>query len=71
MKIDYQLEFKKQLLTNISLVRDEINNTDFVFKITNHAEKFGREFETAYLGYEAKAASGELKLFKKIQAFFK
>ena len=45
MKIDYQLEFKKQLLTNISLVRDEINNTDFVFKITNHAEKFGREFD--------------------------
>ena len=31
-------------------------------------DKFGKEFETAYLGYEAKAASGELKLFKKIQA---
>ncbi|MBI4190274.1 MAG: ribonucleoside-diphosphate reductase subunit alpha [Betaproteobacteria bacterium] len=31
-------------------------------------DKFGRAFETAYLGYEAKAARGELKLFKKIPA---
>jgi ribonucleoside-diphosphate reductase alpha chain len=31
-------------------------------------DKFGKVFEKAYLGYEAKAASGELKLFKKIPA---
>ncbi len=31
-------------------------------------DKFGAEFEVAYLGYEAKVASGELKLFKKIPA---
>ena len=31
-------------------------------------EKFGKAFEEAYTGYEAKAARGELKLFKKIQA---
>ncbi|KAF1047241.1 MAG: Ribonucleoside-diphosphate reductase 1 subunit alpha [Herbaspirillum frisingense] len=31
-------------------------------------DKFGRAFEEAYTGYEAKAASGELKLFKKVQA---
>ncbi len=31
-------------------------------------DKFGRAFEEAYLGYEAKAARGELKLFKKVQA---
>ncbi|MGV3652744.1 MAG: ribonucleoside-diphosphate reductase subunit alpha, partial [Noviherbaspirillum sp.] len=31
-------------------------------------DKYGRAFEEAYLGYEAKAASGELKLFKKVQA---
>ena len=31
-------------------------------------DKFGRAFEEAYIGYEAKAARGELKLFKKIQA---
>ena len=31
-------------------------------------EKFGAEFERAYIAYEAKAASGELKLFKKIPA---
>ena len=31
-------------------------------------DKFGRAFEQAYLGYEAKVASGELKLFKKVQA---
>ena len=31
-------------------------------------EKFGAEFERTYLAYEAKVASGELKLFKKVQA---
>jgi len=31
-------------------------------------DKFGAEFERAYLGYEAKAASGELKLFRKVAA---
>ncbi|MDZ4201279.1 MAG: ribonucleoside-diphosphate reductase subunit alpha [Gallionella sp.] len=31
-------------------------------------EKFGAEFERAYVAYEAKAARGELKLFKKIPA---
>jgi ribonucleoside-diphosphate reductase alpha chain len=31
-------------------------------------DKVGRAFEQAYLGYEAKAASGELRLFKKVQA---
>jgi ribonucleoside-diphosphate reductase alpha chain len=31
-------------------------------------DKVGQEFETAYAGYEAKAARGELRLFKKIQA---
>ncbi|RFB67223.1 MULTISPECIES: ribonucleoside-diphosphate reductase subunit alpha [unclassified Herbaspirillum] len=31
-------------------------------------DKFGRAFEEAYIGYEAKAARGELKLFKKIAA---
>ena len=31
-------------------------------------EKFGKAFEQAYLGYEDKAASGELKLFKKVPA---
>jgi ribonucleoside-diphosphate reductase alpha chain len=31
-------------------------------------DKYGRAFEEAYLGYEAKAARGELKLFKKVQA---
>ena len=31
-------------------------------------DKVGKAFEAAYLGYEAKAARGELKLFKKIQA---
>jgi ribonucleoside-diphosphate reductase alpha chain len=31
-------------------------------------DKFGAEFERAYLAYEAKVASGELKLFKKVQA---
>jgi ribonucleoside-diphosphate reductase alpha chain len=31
-------------------------------------DKYGRAFEQAYLGYERKTASGELKLFKKIPA---
>ncbi|MBC7501294.1 MAG: ribonucleoside-diphosphate reductase subunit alpha [Herminiimonas sp.] len=31
-------------------------------------DKVGRAFEQAYLGYEARAARGELPLFKKIQA---
>ena len=31
-------------------------------------DKFGRAFEQAYIGYEAKAARGDLKLFKKIPA---
>lgn len=31
-------------------------------------DKFGKAFEVAYCGYEAKAANGELKLFKKVQA---
>jgi ribonucleoside-diphosphate reductase alpha chain len=31
-------------------------------------DKYGRAFEEAYLGYEKKAASGELKLFKTIPA---
>ncbi len=31
-------------------------------------DKFGKDFEQAYLAYEAKTVSGELKLFKRIQA---
>ena len=31
-------------------------------------DKFGRDFEEAYAGYEAKVARGEIKLFKKIPA---
>jgi ribonucleoside-diphosphate reductase alpha chain len=31
-------------------------------------DKFGADFERAYTAYEAKAASGELKLFKKVPA---
>jgi ribonucleoside-diphosphate reductase alpha chain len=31
-------------------------------------DKYGREFEQAYLGYEARVASGDLKLFKKMPA---
>ncbi|NYT66596.1 ribonucleoside-diphosphate reductase subunit alpha [Alcaligenaceae bacterium] len=31
-------------------------------------DKYGREFEQAYLGYEAKIARGELTLYKKIPA---
>src|SRR4051812_36737231 len=31
-------------------------------------DKVGKAFETAYLGYEAKAAAGEMRVFKKVQA---
>lgn len=31
-------------------------------------EKYGRAFETAYINYEAKAARGEIALFKRVQA---
>ena len=31
-------------------------------------DKFGAEFERAYLGYEAKVESGQLKLFRKVSA---
>jgi ribonucleoside-diphosphate reductase alpha chain len=31
-------------------------------------DKYGKAFETAYLGYEEKVARGELKLFKKVPA---
>ena len=31
-------------------------------------DKFGKAFEIAYTGYEAKAARGEMKLFKKVPA---
>jgi ribonucleoside-diphosphate reductase alpha chain len=31
-------------------------------------DKVGRAFEAAYTGYEAKAARGEMRLFKKVQA---
>ncbi|MBK8064224.1 MAG: ribonucleoside-diphosphate reductase subunit alpha [Betaproteobacteria bacterium] len=31
-------------------------------------DSFGKAFETAYLAYEAKAAAGQLKLFKKVPA---
>jgi len=31
-------------------------------------DKFGSEFEKAYVAYEEKAAKGELKLFRKVQA---
>ncbi len=31
-------------------------------------DKVGKAFEAAYVGYEAKAAHGELRLFKKVQA---
>ena len=31
-------------------------------------DKYGHEFEKAYLGYEARVASGDLKLFKKMPA---
>jgi ribonucleoside-diphosphate reductase alpha chain len=31
-------------------------------------DKFGRAFESAYTAYEAKAARGEIRLFKKVQA---
>ena len=31
-------------------------------------DKFGSEFERAYIAYETKVASGEIKLYKKVQA---
>jgi len=31
-------------------------------------DKFGKDFEAAYTGYEAKVASGEIKLYKKMPA---
>lgn len=31
-------------------------------------DKYGQQFEQAYLAYEAKAANGEMPLFKKVQA---
>jgi ribonucleoside-diphosphate reductase alpha chain len=31
-------------------------------------DKFGKDFEQAYLAYEAKTVSGELKLYKRVQA---
>ncbi|MEW6678444.1 MAG: ribonucleoside-diphosphate reductase subunit alpha [Pseudomonadota bacterium] len=31
-------------------------------------DKYGRDFEAAYLAYEDKAARGEIKVFKKVQA---
>lgn len=36
--------------------------------VTDLHEKFGRAFETAYINYEAKAARGEITVFKKVQA---
>lgn len=42
MKVDYQSEYKKQLQANILLVRDQIDNDDFVLKIKNHSDKFDR-----------------------------
>jgi len=36
--------------------------------VTDLHDKFGKAFETAYIGYEQKAAAGQLKLFKKIPA---
>ncbi len=42
MKVDYQLEYKKQLQANILLVRSQIDNEDFILKIKNHSDKFDR-----------------------------
>ncbi len=36
--------------------------------VTDLHDKFGRAFETAYCEYEARAARGELRMFKTIQA---
>lgn len=36
--------------------------------VTDLHEKFGRAFEVAYTAYEAQAARGEIKTFKKVQA---
>jgi hypothetical protein len=40
--INYQGEFNKQLNVNISLVRDCIDDGDYVLKIKNHAERYNR-----------------------------
>ena len=40
--INYQGEFNKQLNVNISLVRDCIDDVDYVLKIKNHAERYNR-----------------------------
>lgn len=42
---NFEKEYKNQLKKNILLVRKEINNKDFIKKITNHAKKFDRTFE--------------------------
>ena len=42
---NFQEEFNQKLKENISLVRKQINNKDFVLKIGNHAKKFNRTFE--------------------------
>lgn len=44
MKVDYREAFKIELQKNILRVRQEIDNADFVLKITNHAEKYGRDY---------------------------
>jgi len=36
--------------------------------VTDLHDKYGRAFEKAYVAYEAKAARGEIKVFKKVQA---
>ena len=36
--------------------------------VTDLHDKYGREFEEAYLGYERKTQSGELPLFRKVSA---
>ncbi len=36
--------------------------------VTDLHEKFGKAFEQAYVGYEARCARGEMKLYKKIPA---
>ncbi|MFT5589717.1 MAG: ribonucleoside-diphosphate reductase alpha chain [Bradyrhizobium sp.] len=37
-------------------------------EVTDLHDKVGRAFETAYTGYEAAAARGELRMFKKVEA---
>ncbi len=45
MKMDYQAEYKKELLKNVSVVRSKMNDGDFQYKIGNWADKFGYEKE--------------------------